>query len=439
MAIPYGVIEIYTNEEARCAGRPLPEAILETIRDFKIAARCMVTRGSDACYENGEIANQKILAVSFNMPVKIEIVLPASDLDRLLPQVEAMVCEGVVAIRELRVVSHKTRRRLFPRQILVRHVMTASPVSVFGETSVDRAVTTLLSNTFTGLPVVDAEGRPVGVVSQSDLVYRAQMPIRLALMARSKPEFLERTLQNLSRITVAEIMTAPAETIQEDAPLVNAVGKMLEKDVKRLPVVDAWGKLTGMLSRLDVFQTIAREAPDWDAIRRREIRVADAKTVSDIMHRDTRTVTPDTSVAEVIRIIDGDDIQRVAVVDEAGRFLGMISDRNLLAAFSEHQPGIWEYLVRFVPFAEKRARHTDLSRELQGKTAGEVMKTELFTVREDTAIDAAIALMTAKGIKRLPVLAEDGRYAGMISRESLLRAGFAAGASASGDAGEVAQ
>lgn len=425
MSIPYSVIEIFTNEEARCTGRSLPEAVLETVKAHRIPARCMVTRGTDACYENGEIANQKILAVSFNMPVKIDIVLPTSELEGMLPEIKAMVCEGIVAVRDLRMVSHKTRHRLFPRQILVRHVMTAAPITVTGDTTVDRAVKALLSDTYTGLPVVDGEGRPVGVVSQSDLIYRAQMPIRLALMARSQPEFLEKTLRNLSRIRVDEIMTAPAETIREDALLTEAVRKMLEKKVKRLPVVDSWGKLCGILSRLDVFQTITRESPDWEAIRRREIRVEDARTVSDIMHRDTRTVTPDTSVEEVIRIIDSDDIQRVAVVDEDGRFLGMISDRNLLGAFSEDQPGIWEYMVRIIPFAEKRDRQTDMTRKLHGKTAGEVMKTELITAGEEMPIDEAIALLTAKGIKRLPVLDADGRYTGMISRESLLRVGFA--------------
>ena len=52
------------------------------------------------------------------------------------------------------------------------------------------------------------------------------------------------------------------------------------------------------------------------------------------------------------------------------------------------------------------------------------MKTDLITVREDTGIDRAIALMTRHGIKRLPVVDDQGIFKGMISREALLKQGF---------------
>ncbi len=53
------------------------------------------------------------------------------------------------------------------------------------------------------------------------------------------------------------------------------------------------------------------------------------------------------------------------------------------------------------------------------------MNTDVATVQESTRIDAAIALMTQKGFKRLPVLLDpEGRFRGMISQDSLLRTGF---------------
>ena len=59
------------------------------------------------------------------------------------------------------------------------------------------------------------------------------------------------------------------------------------------------------------------------------------------------------------------------------------------------------------------------------KTAAEVMNTKIVTVREDAPIDEAIRLMLEKAIKRLPVVDAEGKYQGMISRDSLFRAGFA--------------
>jgi CBS-domain-containing membrane protein len=107
------------------------------------------------------------------------------------------------------------------------------------------------------------------------------------------------------------------------------------------------------LSRFDIFRTIMRESPDWEAFECRQIKVKNLNTVSDIMRRDTHTVSPETSVEEVIRIIDSNDIQRVAVVDDNGIFLGLISDRDLLTAFSEKTCGIWNFFMSKIPFTER--------------------------------------------------------------------------------------
>jgi len=180
-----------------------------------------------------------------------------------------------------------------------------------------------------------------------------------------------------------------------------------------------------MLSRLDIFRTIMQQAPDWNAFKQQNISVGDATTVSGIMRRDTHAVPPETPVDEIIRLIDSNDIQRVTVVDKEGRFLGLISDRDLLVAFSpDFSDGIWEQFLSVIPFSERGKRHREFKDFLQAKTAAEVMNTDIVTVQETTPIDAAIALMIEKGLKRLPVIDPGGKFKGMISRDSLLRTGF---------------
>ena len=61
------------------------------------------------------------------MPLRIAIVLPASEIERVLPDIEAMVADGIVAVHDLDVVSHKTRKQLVPEQIKVRDIMTLIP------------------------------------------------------------------------------------------------------------------------------------------------------------------------------------------------------------------------------------------------------------------------------------------------------------------------
>jgi len=72
-------------------------------------------------------------------------------------------------------------------------------------------------------------------------------------------------------------------------------------------------------------------------------------------------------------------------------------------------------------------RHKAVVEQAGKRTAGEIMKTDLITVGQDTPIDEAILLMTTRGIKRLPVVGPHGTFLGMISRDSLLRAAITGG------------
>ena len=184
----YKKIEIFTSEEARWQGQPLYDAVVQFVHDLKIAARCLVTRGIEGSYESGEIATGRIEVLSYNMPVRITIIVPAVESERILSKAAEMVTDGIVAVQDLRVISHKTRGLLIPRDTRVRDLMTPAPQRVNLDTSLAEVARLLLSSTFTGLPVVDQENRPVGVISQGDLIYKAGMPMRLGLLAESDRE-----------------------------------------------------------------------------------------------------------------------------------------------------------------------------------------------------------------------------------------------------------
>lgn len=426
----YKMIEIFTGEETRWHGKPLAEAVVRHVQALRIPARCLVTKATEGCYENGVVATWRFEVFSHNMPLKIVIVLPAPESEKVLSEIEAMVTDGIVTIRDLNVVSYKTSRVTVSGVTMVRDIMTHSPKRVTMSTPLDKVVRLLLSSVFTGVPVVDQEDRPVGVVSQSDLIYKAGLPMRLGLLAEAGGDGMSAVDAALARKTAGEVMTSPAISIDEDSRLTEAVDLMLDKTVKRLPVVDSLGRLTGMVSRIDIFKTIMKESPDWRTFTKQSIEVGNLRFVSDIMRRDTRTVLPETSVEEVIRIIDADDIQRISVVDNDGRFLGLISDKDLLLSFSGHREGMMDFLASKIPYTERRKKHREIFDLLQVKTAAQVMKTDIVTVQEDCTIDEALKLMTEKAFKRLPVLDAEGRFKGMISRDSVLRTGFAGGKSA---------
>lgn len=419
----YQAIEIFTNEDARYRNKPVADAVIEYIRGLKIAARCIVTRGIAGCYESGEAATGRLEILSYNLPIRIYIVLPAAATEEVLAGLDQLVGSGIIALHDLKVISHKTANTFFPRQLTVRDVMTAEPKSVTAEDPVSDAARLLLSSIFTGLPVVDRKGRPVGVITQGDLIGRAGLPLRLGLLAKAGQGNLEAIMGALAQKRVAEIMTTPAVTILEDQPLTEAVDLMLAKGLKRLPVVDKGGRLAGMLSRLDIFKTVMREAPDWHAFRAQDIEVRNLRIVGDIVRRDTHTVLADTTIDQVIRMIDGNDIQRVAVVSAEGKLLGIISDSDLLYYFKPDQEGL-RYLFSAMAQAFRKVTAPDLDQRLARTHASEVMRTDLPAIREGALIEEAIRLMTEQRLKRLPVVDDHGCFKGMISRDSLLRTGF---------------
>jgi CBS domain-containing protein len=426
--LEYKIIEIFTSEAIRWKGKPISDAIIEYVKGKKIAARCLVTRAMEGCYENGDVASGKLEILSLNMPLRITVVLPADEAEIVLTQIEEMVSDGIVTVQDIQTRSHKTSRQLIPKHIRVKNVMTTSPCKVKLKTPVSEVVELLLSSHFTGIPVVDETNHPQGVISQGDLIYRAKMPLRLGILVSANADRIKSVMQCLSQVSAEKIMTRPAICIREDKLLVEAVDLMLRKSLKRLPVIDADGALSGILSRQDIFHTVAREEPDWSAFHRQNIQVENMRRVSDIMRRDTHTVFPETPVLDIIHVIDTNDVQRVAVIDASGRFQGLISDKDLFSAFSEHSESIWELFVRSLPLMEKGKKdeiaHPDGKSSVMNKTARDVMNTECITVLENASIDEAIGIIVSLGIKRLPVLDVEGRFKGLISRESLLRTGY---------------
>jgi CBS domain-containing protein len=424
MALDYRVIEVFTSEEVRYKGHSLSTALVRCIHDLRIAARCIVLRGLGGCYENGEIATQGIEVLSFNMPLKIEIILPASELDHVLPIVEEMVEDGIVMVKAADIQLHRVKARLLPRNLRVADIMTSNPKSVRLNSSAADILKLLLASPFNSVPVVDEQGKPIGIVTQGDLIKRAGMPIRLGLLRDMTQDNLDATLRTMSEKHAREIMTSPVMTLTQDIAVQDAVKQMLNKDLKRMPVVNRQGILTGMLSRFDIFHTVTHETPEWEAIQDLGIGVGNIRRVGEILRRDARAVKSDTPLEEVMKIIDENDIQRVMVVDYEGRLLGMIFDRDLLGLFAGHKVGIWDRIASKLTFTAMGQKHRAVIENAQKHTAGEIMKKDLITANEDMPLDEAIRLMTEHQIKLLPVVADDGKFLGIVTRNMLLRLPF---------------
>lgn len=146
----------------------------------------------------------------------------------------------------------------------VRDVMSNAVVRVQTGTRFKEIAHLLLEYDITAVPVVDAEDRPVGVVSEADLLQKMwgarqeTEPLGTAVPARAAKAWAT---------DAAGLMTSPAMCATEDWSVVEAARVMAEKGVKRLLVIDDEERLIGVVSRSDLLRVFLRT----DHAIRREI------------------------------------------------------------------------------------------------------------------------------------------------------------------------
>ncbi|MDX3536957.1 CBS domain-containing protein [Streptomyces sp. MB09-01] len=116
-------------------------------------------------------------------------------------------------------------------------LMTTTVITVRRTTAFKEIARLLNEYDITAMPVIDDDGHPVGVVSEADLL-------------RRRPTG--------GATTAEQLMTSPAVTARPEWSVVRAARVMQRRGVKRLPVVDADGRVTGIVSRSDLIQLFLR-------------------------------------------------------------------------------------------------------------------------------------------------------------------------------------
>ncbi len=144
-----------------------------------------------------------------------------------------------------------------------KDVMTRPVVSIDPQASVTDAAQLMLKNAISGLPVIDAKGELVGIVTEGDFLRRKETGTE-----RARPRWLEylvgpgRLAADYIRAAgrkVGDVMTREVRTIAEDAPLKEVVELIERQRIKRVPVVSG-GKVVGIVSRANLLQALASVA-----------------------------------------------------------------------------------------------------------------------------------------------------------------------------------
>lgn len=208
-------------------------------------------------------------------------------------------------------------------------VMTRRVVSVTPQGSVADAVRLMLAHGISGLPVVDADGDLAGILTEGDLLRRAetgterQRPRWIAVLLG--PGRLASEYVHTHGRKVAEVMTRDVASVAENTPLADVVALMERRRIKRVPVLRD-GRVIGIVSRANLLRALvglADEVPDVsttdDAIRARLLA-----------HLDAQPWSPRTAI---------DIVVRNGVVDLWGVILDE-RERQALRVAAENVPGV---------------------------------------------------------------------------------------------------
>ncbi len=142
-------------------------------------------------------------------------------------------------------------------QVKAQDVMTDKVISVREDTSSGEVAKRMAAHGITGIPVVDAEKRVVGIISETDFLF--QMGNK---DTRSFMDVVERCLRNkgciaitMRRLKAQDIMSSPAVTVRADTPISEIANIFTEKNINRAPVTDEKGNLLGIVARADLIQS----------------------------------------------------------------------------------------------------------------------------------------------------------------------------------------
>ncbi|MFI7602418.1 CBS domain-containing protein [Actinoplanes sp. NPDC049681] len=134
---------------------------------------------------------------------------------------------------------------------------------------------------------------------------------------------------------VDDVMTQAVVTVTEDTPYRAVVDLLIRHRLSAVPVVDDFGRVTGVVSEADLLRKIEYAGDEkprlFEGRRRRGERVkADARTAADLMSSPAVAALKGTPIAAAAREMDREGVKRLPVVDDLGRLVGIVSRGDLL-------------------------------------------------------------------------------------------------------------
>ena len=143
----------------------------------------------------------------------------------------------------------------------IKDIMTKQVITVGEDDTVEKCANLLITYNLSGLPVIDDDGKVKGIVTEGDLIRRAAKidgPATLEVLGgiiylESPKKFMEEIKRSMANIA-RDIMTKNVISVNPDKTIEDAATLLVQKNIKRLPVIDKEGNLVGIVSRKDIMK-----------------------------------------------------------------------------------------------------------------------------------------------------------------------------------------
>ncbi len=411
-------LRIYLNEGDQIGHLPAPLAILELLRK-EGAAGATVLHGMEGFGASGVVHTPHLADVVEKLPILIEWIDLPERVERLLPRLKEMVPYGLMTLDETEVVLYKPRAvrdissALTAADVMAKNVLTVSPT-----TKVRDIVERMMGQIYRAVPVIE-NGKPIGIITNSDLTERGKLGVRLTLLNALDPSGQRAQLENVGNVgkLARDVMTPNPMTVPARMPLPEVAKLMTGRHLKRLPVVDDSGDMIGMVSRLDLLRTVVQGFQIGDEAAPKSSGLSATMPVSTIMRSDVPTVHVDTRLPEVFQAVVSTRLHRAVVVDSEKRVLGVISDAELLQRVTPAlHPSAIRSLMQRLAFVHPSADEQHAS----AHQAGDLMTDKLASVAPETRLREVIDTVVSGGHKLVVVVDKDRRLLGAVDRADLL-------------------
>ena len=234
------------------------------------------------------------------------------------------VCQSeVVTIPPSAGLTAAARSTIFPAEgsvaMKASDVMTRTPVTTSPDAPLEDAVNLMLQTRVSGLPVVDAKGAVVGILTEGDLLRRVELGtarLRAGWLATFlAPGRAARGYVRTHGRKVSEVMTTDVVSASVDTPLSEIVALMETQQIKRLPVLQK-GRLIGIVSRADLLRALAQLMPDRRVVATSDVDLRKRVLAEIAKHRWAPRANVDATVEDGVVELRGavtDDQERVGL------------------------------------------------------------------------------------------------------------------------------